>query len=123
MSALRLITTTDHNDEGWALIDWTQVSDNAIKYDTDNEEETMRAKEEQAWLEAERVERERAEAKRAEWERAEAKRAEREAEEKKACKEEERWEAKCKCKGDEASTGGASGEARGEVKRVVMDPR
>ncbi|KIO09265.1 hypothetical protein M404DRAFT_22458 [Pisolithus tinctorius Marx 270] len=127
MSDSRLITTTDNNNEGWVIIDWTQVSDDAIQYDTDNEEETMRAKEQQAWLEAERVEREKAKAERAEQEGAEAKRAEREAKEKKACEEEERWEAKCKHKaeagkGDEASTGGTSGEAGGEVKRVVMDP-
>ncbi|KIN94634.1 hypothetical protein M404DRAFT_34857 [Pisolithus tinctorius Marx 270] len=62
-------------DEGQVMIDWTQVSEDTIKYDTDNEEETMRAKakerkrqkvaeqacwEEQAQLEAERVEREKA---------------------------------------------------------------
>ncbi|KIO10108.1 hypothetical protein M404DRAFT_21788 [Pisolithus tinctorius Marx 270] len=80
--------------------------------------------EEQAWLEAERAERERVEAERAEWERAEAEQAEREAKEKKACKEEERWvaEHKCKAKTSKGDEAGASGEARGEVKQVVMDP-
>ncbi|KIN94582.1 hypothetical protein M404DRAFT_34924 [Pisolithus tinctorius Marx 270] len=139
MSDSRPINTTDNNNEGQAIIDWTQVSEDAIKYDTNDKEETMRAKakerkqckvaeqaqrEEQARLEAERAERERVEAERAERERAEAERAEREAEEKKVCKEEERWEAEHKhkakaSKGDEAS---ASGEAGGEVKQVVMDP-
>ncbi|KIO00228.1 hypothetical protein M404DRAFT_29624 [Pisolithus tinctorius Marx 270] len=81
-------------------------------------------REEQAWLEAERAAREQAKAERAARERAEAKRTEREAEEKKACEEEEKREAERKrkaatSKGDEA---GASGEAGGEVKRVVMDP-
>ncbi|KIO01827.1 hypothetical protein M404DRAFT_28335 [Pisolithus tinctorius Marx 270] len=134
MSELRLSTAIDNNDKGRVVIDWTQVSDDAIRYDTDDEEETMRAKakerkrrkvaeqawwEEQAQLETERVAREQAEAKRAAQERAEA-----EAEEKKVCKEEEKREAEHKRKagagkGDEAST---SGEARGEVKRVVMDP-
>ncbi|KIO08037.1 hypothetical protein M404DRAFT_23293 [Pisolithus tinctorius Marx 270] len=113
--------------------------DDDIRYNTDNEEEVMRVKakerkrrkaaeqaqwEEQAQLEAERAVREQAEAERAAQERAEAKRAEREAKEKKVCEEEEKWEAERKCKaragkGDEA---GASGEARGEVKQVVMDP-
>ncbi|KIN98030.1 hypothetical protein M404DRAFT_31725 [Pisolithus tinctorius Marx 270] len=128
MSASRPITTTNNNSEDWVMIDWTQVLDNAIQYNTDEEEEEMKAKskerkwqkvaeqaqcKEQVWLEAERVVWEKAEAERAEWERAKAERAEREAKEKKACEEEERWEAKCKCKGD---------EARGEVKKVVMDP-
>ncbi|KIO13142.1 hypothetical protein M404DRAFT_18633 [Pisolithus tinctorius Marx 270] len=137
MPRSRLIATADNNNEGQVIINWAQVPDNDIRYDTNNEEEVMRAKvkerkrhkvaeqawwEEQAWLEAKRVEREQAKAKRAAWERAKAKRAEREAKEKKVHEEEERWEAKCKCKGDEASAGGASGEARGEVKRVVMDP-
>ncbi|KIN99099.1 hypothetical protein M404DRAFT_30719 [Pisolithus tinctorius Marx 270] len=108
MSASRLITTTDDNSEGWVMINWTQVSEDAIKYDTDDEE-TMRAK---------------LEAKRAVRERAKAERAEREAEEKEVCKEEERQEAKHKHKakagkGDEASTGGSE---TGKVKKVVMDP-
>ncbi|KIN97841.1 hypothetical protein M404DRAFT_31920 [Pisolithus tinctorius Marx 270] len=139
MSESRPITATDKNDEGRVVVDWTQVSDDAIRYDTDDEEETMRAKakerkrrkaaeqarrEEQARLEAERAAREQAEAKRAARERAEAERAEREAEEKKAREEEEKQEAERKRKagagkGDEAGT---SGEAGGEVKRVVMDP-
>ncbi|KIN97384.1 hypothetical protein M404DRAFT_32367 [Pisolithus tinctorius Marx 270] len=74
--------------------------------------------EEQAWLEAERVERERVKAERAERERAKAEQAEREAKEKKLHKEEERWEAEHKCKAET----GKGDEARGEVKRVVMDP-
>ncbi|KIN94835.1 hypothetical protein M404DRAFT_34677 [Pisolithus tinctorius Marx 270] len=94
MSNSRLIDTANNNNEGRVVIDWSQ--------------------EEQARLEAER----------AAWERAEAERAEREAEEKKAREEEEKQEAERKRKagagkGDEAGT---SGEARGEVKRVVMDP-
>ncbi|KAI6148796.1 hypothetical protein BKA82DRAFT_22512 [Pisolithus tinctorius] len=112
MSKSRPITVTDKNDKGWVVIDWTQVSDDAIQYDTNDEEE-----EEQAWLEAKRVEREQIEAEKAVWE----------AEERRVCEEEERQEAECKHKAkagksDEASTGGASGEAGGEVKRVVMDP-
>ncbi|KIO00539.1 hypothetical protein M404DRAFT_29463 [Pisolithus tinctorius Marx 270] len=143
MSKLRPITTTGNNNEGRVVIDWTQVLDDAIRYDTDNEEETMRTKakerkrckaaehawwEEQAWLEAKRVERERIEAKRAEREKAE--RMAWEAEEQRVCEEEE----KCKAeeereaeqrrkaeagKGDEARAGGSEA---GEVKKVVMDP-
>ncbi|KIO00585.1 hypothetical protein M404DRAFT_29519 [Pisolithus tinctorius Marx 270] len=139
MSDSRPIDAADNNSEGRVVVDWAQVPDDDIRYDTDNEEEVMRVKakerkrrkaaeqarqEEQAWLEAERVAREQAEAERAVQERAEAKRAEREAEEKKVCEEEEKWEAECKRKavtgkGDEA---GASGEAGGEVKWVVMEP-
>ncbi|KIN96779.1 hypothetical protein M404DRAFT_33002 [Pisolithus tinctorius Marx 270] len=115
MSDSRPITTTDNNSEGQVMVDWTQVLDDAIKYDTNNEEETMRAKakerkwckaakqawwEEQAWLEAERVERE----------RVEAKREEKEAEQKHKAKAE---------KGDEAGAG--SSEAAG-VEKVVMEP-
>ncbi|KIO00007.1 hypothetical protein M404DRAFT_29836 [Pisolithus tinctorius Marx 270] len=142
MSESRLISMTGNNEEGPALVDWTQVSDDAIQYDTNDEEETMRAKakerkrrkaaeqarrEEQARLEAERVERERIEAERAEREKAEAEKAAREAEERRAHEEEERWEAERKrraeaSKSDEAGAGGASGEPGGEVKRVVMDP-
>ncbi|KIN93489.1 hypothetical protein M404DRAFT_35846 [Pisolithus tinctorius Marx 270] len=112
MSDSRPIVAANNNNEGCAIVDWTQVPNDEIRYDTDNEEE-----EEQVWLEAERAEREQIEAKRAERERVKAK----------ACEEEERWEAKHKCKaeagkGDEASAGGTSGEAGGEVKRVVMDP-
>ncbi|KIN98060.1 hypothetical protein M404DRAFT_31620 [Pisolithus tinctorius Marx 270] len=82
MSNSRPISTTGNNDEGWVVINWTQVPDDAIRYDTDDEEEVMKAKErkrrkvaeqaqceEQAWLEAERVERERIEAERAEREK------------------------------------------------------
>ncbi|KIN95270.1 hypothetical protein M404DRAFT_34254 [Pisolithus tinctorius Marx 270] len=128
-----------NNSEGRVVVDWAQVPDDNIRYDTDDEEEVMRAKvkerkrqkaaeqarrEEQARLEAERAAREQAEAERAARERAEAERIEREAEEKKAREEEEKREAERKRKaatgkGDEA---GASGEAGGEVKRVVMDP-
>ncbi|KIN99750.1 hypothetical protein M404DRAFT_30213 [Pisolithus tinctorius Marx 270] len=115
MSKLRPITTTDKNDKGQVIIDWTQVSDNTIQYDTDDEEEAKRAEREQ--IEAERAERE----------KAKAKKAVQEAKERRVCKEEERWEAEHKHKAeagksDEASAGGISGEAGGEVKRVVMDP-
>ncbi|KIN92716.1 hypothetical protein M404DRAFT_36799 [Pisolithus tinctorius Marx 270] len=140
MSDSRPIVSADNNNEGRVVIDWSQVSEDAIKYDTDDEEETMRAKakerkrrkaaeqarrEEQARLEAERVARERAEAERAERERAETERAEREAEEKRVCEEEERREAERRRKaeagkGSEAGAGGS--EAGGEVKKVVMDP-
>ncbi|KIO06798.1 hypothetical protein M404DRAFT_24478 [Pisolithus tinctorius Marx 270] len=139
MSDSRPIAVTDNDDEGRVIIDWTQVPNDDIRYDTDNEEEVMKAKvkerkrqkvaeqawrEEQAQLEAKRVVREKAEAEKTVQERAEAKRAEREAKEKKACKEEEKREAERKRKaragkGDEAGT---SGEAGGEVKQVVMDP-
>ncbi|KIN94164.1 hypothetical protein M404DRAFT_35309 [Pisolithus tinctorius Marx 270] len=138
MSDSRLIDAAN-NSEGRVVVNWAQVPDDDIRYDTDDEEEVMRAKakerkrrkaaeqaqlEEQAWLEAERAAREQAEAERAVRERAEAKRTEREAEEKKVCEEEEKREAERKRKaatgkGDEA---GASGEAGGEAKRVVMDP-
>ncbi|KIO01402.1 hypothetical protein M404DRAFT_28702 [Pisolithus tinctorius Marx 270] len=115
MSALRPITMTDDTSEGQVMINWTQVLEDAIKYDTNDEEETMRAKakerkwhkaaeqalwEEQAWLEAKRVAREQAKAKKAERER-----AERIAQEAK----EQRAEA------------GKGSEAGGEVKKVVMD--
>ncbi|KIN97151.1 hypothetical protein M404DRAFT_32609 [Pisolithus tinctorius Marx 270] len=142
MSDSRPITATDKNDEGRVVVDWTQVSDDAIRYDTDDEEEVMKAKskerkrrkaaeqarrEEQARLEAERVERERIEAERAEREKVEAEKVAREAEERRAREEEERRKAERKRKAeagksDEAGAGGASGEAGGEVKRVVMDP-
>ncbi|KIO04372.1 hypothetical protein M404DRAFT_26232 [Pisolithus tinctorius Marx 270] len=100
------------------MIDWTKVSDDAIKYDTNGEEEMMRAKakerkrckvaeqaqqEEQAQLEAERVERE----------RVEAERAAHEAKEKRVHEDEER----CKAKEEREAN-----ETRGEVKKVVMDP-
>ncbi|KIO10976.1 hypothetical protein M404DRAFT_21192 [Pisolithus tinctorius Marx 270] len=142
MSDSRPISATGNNDESRVVVDWTQVPDDAIRYDTDDEEEVMKAKskerkrrkaaeqarrEEQARLEAERMERERIEAERAEREKAEAEKAAREAEERRVREEEERREAERKCKAeagksDEAGAGGASGEAAGEVKRVVMDP-
>ncbi|KIN93912.1 hypothetical protein M404DRAFT_35607 [Pisolithus tinctorius Marx 270] len=71
MSDLRLITVTN-NDESWVLIDWTQVLGKVICYNTNDEEEMMKVKEEQAQLVAERQEREQVKAKRAERERAEA---------------------------------------------------
>ncbi|KIN94653.1 hypothetical protein M404DRAFT_34819 [Pisolithus tinctorius Marx 270] len=132
MSDSRPIVAADNNNDGYAIINWTQVPNDEIRYDTDDEEEVMKAKlkerkrqkaaeqaqqEEQAWLEAKRVEREWIEAERAERERVKAK----------ACEKEERWEAEHKhkakaSKGDEAGTGATGGEDRGEVKRVVMDP-
>ncbi|KIO08881.1 hypothetical protein M404DRAFT_22695 [Pisolithus tinctorius Marx 270] len=129
MSESRPISTTGNNEEGPAVVDWTQVSDNAIRYDTDDEEETMRAKakerkrrkaaeqarrKEQARLEAERAERERVEAERAARE-AEEERA-REEEEKRRAKEEKEAKRKCKAEADKGD------EAGGEVKKVVMDP-
>ncbi|KIO04355.1 hypothetical protein M404DRAFT_26205 [Pisolithus tinctorius Marx 270] len=121
MSESRLITTTDKNDKGQIIVDWTQVLDDAIQYDTDNEEEVMKAKSK------ERKRQKAAEQAQAEREKAEAEKAAWEAKETRVCKEEERWEAKRKhkaeaSKSDEAGTGGTSGEAGGEVKRVVMDP-
>ncbi|KIN96851.1 hypothetical protein M404DRAFT_32908 [Pisolithus tinctorius Marx 270] len=80
MSDSRLIITTGNNNEGHAIVNWSQVPDDEIRYDTDDEEEVMKAKskerkrqkaaeqaqqEEQAWLEAERVVREKAKAKKA----------------------------------------------------------
>ncbi|KIO02715.1 hypothetical protein M404DRAFT_27616 [Pisolithus tinctorius Marx 270] len=62
MSELRPIAVTD-NDKGQVVVDWTQVPDNTIRYDTDDEEEVMKVQ-----LEAERAERERVEAKRIVWE-------------------------------------------------------
>ncbi|KIO03821.1 hypothetical protein M404DRAFT_26793 [Pisolithus tinctorius Marx 270] len=136
MSDSRPISVTGNNDESRVIVDWTQVPDDAIRYDTDDEEEVMKAKskerkrqkaaeqawcEEQAWLEAERVAREQAEAKRIAWE----------AEEQRACEEEERHraeeeeEAKCKhkAKAGKSSEARAGGNETGsEVKKVVMDP-
>ncbi|KIN99653.1 hypothetical protein M404DRAFT_30301 [Pisolithus tinctorius Marx 270] len=129
MSELRLISTTGNNDEGRVVVDWTQVLDNAIKYDTNNEEGTMRAKakerkrhkvaeqawwEEQAQLEAERVAREQAKAERAEREK--AKRIAWEAKEQRVRKDEER------CKAEEEREAEASGSKASKVKKVVMDP-
>ncbi|KIN97972.1 hypothetical protein M404DRAFT_31803 [Pisolithus tinctorius Marx 270] len=100
MSDSRPISTTGNNEEGRVIVDWTQVLDDAIRYNTDDEEETMR-----------RVEREWIETKRAE-------KAAQEAEERRACEEEERWEAECRHKAE----AGKGDEAGGEVKKVVMDP-
>ncbi|KIN97786.1 hypothetical protein M404DRAFT_31996 [Pisolithus tinctorius Marx 270] len=121
MSKSRLISVTDNNNKGQVIIDWTQVLDDAIRYDTNNEEE-----EEQAWLEAKRAERE----------KAKAERAEQEAEEKRACRDEERCkveeerEAEKRHKAKEEreakqrhkAKAGKGDEAGGEVKKVVMDP-
>ncbi|KIO14773.1 hypothetical protein M404DRAFT_17629 [Pisolithus tinctorius Marx 270] len=113
MSNLGPITVTDNDNEGWVIIDWTQVPDDDIRYDTDDEEEQAWW-EEQARLEAERVAREQAEAERIAWE-AEEQRAH---EEEEKCRAEEEKETKWKHKA-EADKGD---EARGEVKKVVMDP-
>ncbi|KIN96869.1 hypothetical protein M404DRAFT_32831 [Pisolithus tinctorius Marx 270] len=129
MSDSRPIAATDNDDEGRVVIDWTQLPDDDIRYDTDDEEEVMKAKakerkrrkaaeqarrEEQARLEAERAERERVEAERAARE-AEEKRA-REEEEKRRAEEEKEAERKRKAEADKGD------EAGGEVKKVVMDP-
>ncbi|KIO05631.1 hypothetical protein M404DRAFT_25342 [Pisolithus tinctorius Marx 270] len=139
MSDSRPISATGNNNKSRVIVDWTQVPDDAIRYDTDNKEEVMKAKskerkrqkaaeqaqhEEQVWLEAERVAREQVEAERAEWERVEAERIVQETKEQRACEEgekrkaEEEKEAERKHKAET----GKSSEARGEVKRVVMDP-
>ncbi|KIO13202.1 hypothetical protein M404DRAFT_18692 [Pisolithus tinctorius Marx 270] len=130
MSELRPISMTGNDNEGQVVVDWTQVADDTIRYDTDDKEEVMKVKakerkrrkaaeqawqEEQARLEAERVAREQAEAKRIVWE-AEEQRAHEEEEKHRA---EEEKEAKWKCKA-EANKGD---EAGGEVRKVVMDPR
>ncbi|KIO04697.1 hypothetical protein M404DRAFT_26176 [Pisolithus tinctorius Marx 270] len=78
MSDSRLIAAADNNNEGQVVVDWAQVPDNDIRYDTNDKEE------------AKRVVREKAEAKRAERERAEAKKAVWEAEEKRVHEEEAR---------------------------------
>ncbi|KIO02635.1 hypothetical protein M404DRAFT_27846 [Pisolithus tinctorius Marx 270] len=129
MSDSRPIVAADNNNEGRVVVDWAQVPDNDTRYDTDDEEEVMRAKakerkrrkaaeqarrEEQARLEAERAEREKAEAKRAARE-AEEERAHEE-EEKRRAEEEKEAERKRKAEADKGD------EAGGEVKRVVMDP-
>ncbi|KIO12100.1 hypothetical protein M404DRAFT_19932 [Pisolithus tinctorius Marx 270] len=44
MSKARLIVTADNNNEGWAIINWTQVPDDKIRYDTDDEEEAKAGK-------------------------------------------------------------------------------
>ncbi|KIO00524.1 hypothetical protein M404DRAFT_29442 [Pisolithus tinctorius Marx 270] len=129
MSNSRPIVTANNNNKGQVIIDWAQVPDDNIRYDTDDEEEVMRVKakerkrqkvaeqawqEEQAWLEAKRAEREKAEAKRAAWEAKE----ERACKEEEKCRAEEEKEAKQKCK----AKAGAGGSETGEVKKVVMDP-
>ncbi|KIO03320.1 hypothetical protein M404DRAFT_27284 [Pisolithus tinctorius Marx 270] len=136
MSDSRPTTAIDNNDEGRVVIDWTQVSDDAIRYDTDDEEETMRAKakerkrrkaaeqarrEEQARLEAERAAREQAEAERIARE-AEEQRV-REEEERRRAEEEKEAERKRKAETGKSSEAGAGGNGTGsEVKKVVMDP-
>ncbi|KIN99106.1 hypothetical protein M404DRAFT_30730 [Pisolithus tinctorius Marx 270] len=143
MSESRLIIATNNNNEGCAIVNWTQVPDNEIRYNTNDKEEVMKAKskerkrckvaeqawqEEQAWLEAKRVAREQAEAERAEREKAE--RIAWEAEEQRVCKDEERRKAKeereaerrCKAEAGKGDEAGASGSEASEVKKVVMDP-
>ncbi|KIN98413.1 hypothetical protein M404DRAFT_31417 [Pisolithus tinctorius Marx 270] len=88
MSDSRPIDTANNNNKGRVIVDWAQVPDDDIRYDTDNEEEVMRAKEEQAQLEAKRAEREKAEAKRAAWE-AEEERVRKEGEKHRAEEEKE----------------------------------
>ncbi|KIO05404.1 hypothetical protein M404DRAFT_25531 [Pisolithus tinctorius Marx 270] len=129
MSDSRPIAVTDNDDEGWVVIDWTQLPDDDIRYDTNNEEEVMKAKakerkrrkaaeqawrEEQARLEAERAAREKAEAERIAQEAKEQR--VREEEERRRAEEEKEAERKCKAKANKGD------EARGEVKKVVMDP-
>ncbi|KIO10974.1 hypothetical protein M404DRAFT_21189 [Pisolithus tinctorius Marx 270] len=123
MSNSRLIVAADNNDKGWVIIDWTQMPDDNIRYDTDNEEEVMKVKakerkRQKAAEQARREEQAQLEAERAEREKAEAERAAQEVEERRAREEEERWEAECRRKA-EASKGDETG---GEVKKVVMDP-
>ncbi|KIO09255.1 hypothetical protein M404DRAFT_22448 [Pisolithus tinctorius Marx 270] len=75
MSELRLIVTTDNNNKGHAIIDWTQEEVMKAK----SKESKRQKAAEQAWweeqvqLEAKRVEREWIEAERAERERVEVK--------------------------------------------------
>ncbi|KIN99337.1 hypothetical protein M404DRAFT_30572 [Pisolithus tinctorius Marx 270] len=112
MSDSRPTVATNNNNEGQAVINWAQVPDDDIRYNTDDEEEVMRVKvkerkrqkvaeqaqqEEQAWLEAKRAEREKAEAERAAWE----------AEEERACEEE-----KCKAEQKHKAEARKSSEAR-----------
>ncbi|KIO10902.1 hypothetical protein M404DRAFT_21111 [Pisolithus tinctorius Marx 270] len=123
MSNSRPIIAANNNNKGQVMVNWAQVPDDDIRYDTNNKEEVMRVKvkerkrrkaaeqtrqEEQVQLEAKRVERE----------RVKAEQAEREAEEKRACKDEERR----KAKEEKEAKAGKGSEARGEVKKVVMDP-
>ncbi|KIO10106.1 hypothetical protein M404DRAFT_21781 [Pisolithus tinctorius Marx 270] len=44
MSDLRPTMMTDNISEGQIIVNWTQVLDDAIKYDTDNKEEMMKVK-------------------------------------------------------------------------------
>ncbi|KIN96784.1 hypothetical protein M404DRAFT_32914 [Pisolithus tinctorius Marx 270] len=135
MSDSRPIAVTDNDNEGQVIIDWTQLPDDDIRYDTDDKEEVMKAKakerkrrkaaeqaqqEEQARLEAERAAREKAEAERIAWE----------AEEQRVCEEEERRRAeeekeaerKHKAETGKSSEAGASGNETGSEVKVVMDP-
>ncbi|KIO08017.1 hypothetical protein M404DRAFT_23265 [Pisolithus tinctorius Marx 270] len=129
MSDSRPIVAADNNNEGRVVVNWAQVPDDDIRYDTDDEEEVMRVKakerkrrkaaeqarqEEQARLEAERVAREKAEAERVAWE-AEEQRA-REEEARRKAEEEKEAERRHKAKANKGD------EAGGEVKKVVMDP-
>ncbi|KIO14429.1 hypothetical protein M404DRAFT_18591 [Pisolithus tinctorius Marx 270] len=143
MSESRPIVTANNNNKGCAIIDWTQVPDDEIRYNTEDKEEVMKAnlkerkrhkaaeqaqQEEQAWLEAKRVAKEQAKAKRAEREKAE--RIVWEAKEQRVHEEEERHKAKeereakqrCKAKAGKGDEAGAGGSKAGKVKKVVMDP-
>ncbi|KIO04365.1 hypothetical protein M404DRAFT_26227 [Pisolithus tinctorius Marx 270] len=136
MSDSRPIDAANNNSEGRVVVDWAQVPDDDIRYDTDDEEEVMRAKakerkrrkaaeqarrEEQAWLEAERAAREQAEAKRIAQE-AEEQRVHEE-EERRRAEEEKEAERKRKAETGKSSEAGAGGNETGsEVKKVVMDP-
>ncbi|KIO03852.1 hypothetical protein M404DRAFT_26827 [Pisolithus tinctorius Marx 270] len=136
MSDSRPIAATDNDDEGRVVVDWTQLPDDDIRYDTDDKEEVMKAKakerkrrkaaeqarwEEQARLEAERAAREKAEAKRIARE-AEEQRV-REEEERRRAEEEKEAERKRKAEPGKSSEAGAGGNETGsEVKKVVMDP-
>ncbi|KAI6144567.1 hypothetical protein BKA82DRAFT_27526 [Pisolithus tinctorius] len=136
MSDSRPIAATDNDDEGRVIIDWTQLPDDDIRYDTDDKEEVMKAKakerkrqkvaeqarwEEQARLEAKRVAREKAETERiaqeAKEQRAHEEEGRRRAEEEKEAERKRKAEAG---KSSEARAGG--NETGSEVKKVVMDP-
>ncbi|KIO06742.1 hypothetical protein M404DRAFT_24433 [Pisolithus tinctorius Marx 270] len=115
MSNSRPIAATDNDDEGRVVIDWTKLPDDDIRYDTDDEEEVMKAK---------AKERKRRKA-------AEQAQVAREAEEKRVHEEEERRRAeeekeaerKRKAETGKSSEAGADGnETASEVKKVVMDP-
>ncbi|KAI6154735.1 hypothetical protein BKA82DRAFT_23341 [Pisolithus tinctorius] len=111
MSELRPIAVTNNDDKGQVVIDWTQMPDDNIRYDTDDKEEV----EEQAQLEAKRAAREKDKAERIVWE-AEEQRAHEEEERHRA---EEEKEAEHKCKAEARASGN---ETSSEVKKVVMDP-